>query len=243
MTTNGIVRTLFAVLALPVAAEDAAEVLDRHAAARGGKAAIEAIRSIEVELTIDEGWVVDGVYRATRDGDMRIDVFADGERVFTEGLHDGAAWAMQQGERGGSPITDEEARILWRGVLNNLYGLHELERQGVEVAVSGPREIDGERFWIVDLRHQDGFEERLYLDHDTYLVVRRRSDHALHPAVDPEVRRYETRYSDFRPVAGVLYPFVTEKFDLDSGERVQLTTKRSITVNSITDRGAFAMPR
>jgi len=136
---------ILALLAIPCAGQEASEILALHAQARGGKEALEAIQSIEVHLTIDEGWVVEGHYRATRAGDMRIDVYAGDERVFTEALHEGAAWAMQQGETRGAPITEEEAAILWRGVLGNVYGLHELAQQGVAVTVSGPQTVDGEK--------------------------------------------------------------------------------------------------
>ncbi len=221
---------------------DEAEVLRRHVAARGGAAAIEAIESVDVTVTIDEGWVAEGRYRAVRSGSMRIDVSIDGERVFTEGLHDGAAWAMRQGETSGSPITDEEARILWRGVLGNLYGLHEYEDQGVEVTVSGPEQLEDRSYWVVDLLHEDGFADRYYLDADTYLIARQRSDHALHPAADPEKKRFETRYSDYRRLGGVLSPFLVEKFDLATGERVQRTEVRAKAVNAAIEGAIFRRP-
>lgn len=243
MTQLAAILTVTCLLALPAAGQEASDILAAHAEARGGAAAIEAIQSIDLRLTIDEGWVLEGHYRATRAGDMRIDVFAEGERVFTEALHEGSAWSMQQGETSGSPITENEANILWRGVLGNVYGLHELEAQGVAVTVSGPEPIDGESYWLVDLLHQDGFENRYYLDAETLLVTRRRSDHALHPAVDPEIKRFESRYSDYREIDGVLFPFLVEKFDLETGERVQRTTTRSLAINTIGDRSDFAMPR
>lgn len=230
-------------LALPASSREFRDILAAHAEARGGIAAIEAIQSIDIRLTIDEGWVVDGHYRATRAGEMHIDVFAEGERVFTEALQEGSAWSMKQGKTSGSPITQDEANILWRGVLGNIYGLHELEAQGVAVTVSGPVSIDGESFWVVDLLYQDGFEDRYYLDAESLLVVRQRSDHALHPAVDPEIRRFESRYSDYREVDGVLFPFLKEKFDLETGERVQQVTTKSLAINTIDDRTDFAMPQ
>jgi len=229
-------------LSSAVVAQEAGDVLRRHTEARGGAAAIESVQSIDVRLTINEGWEVDAHYRATRDGDMRIDVFAEGERVFTEALHQRSAWAMQKGETSGSPITEAEAGILWRGVLGNVYGLHELEGQSVGVSVSGPEELEGVSYWVVDLAHEGGFEDRYYLDSQSFLVARQRSDHALHPAVDPEIRRFETRYSDYREVDGVLYSFLVEKFDLDTGERVQRTTIKSRAINGIEDRADFSMP-
>ena len=61
------------------------EVIERHTKAMGGRAAIEAIQSIEIDLHItDPKFAVDGSYFAARPGKMRIDVNAGGEHVFTE---------------------------------------------------------------------------------------------------------------------------------------------------------------
>ncbi len=231
-----------AVLALITNEPDAAtrNLIDAHTAARGGEDAIEAINTVEFHLIINEGWEAEAVYRATRDGQMRIDVSIEGERVFTEALQDGQAWSMAQGVSIGTPIPPEEARILWRGVLGNVYGLHEYPDHDVSLQAG----LDaGTGADTLDLVHPDGFAERLYLDPETHDVVRQRSDHALHPAVDPEVRRFETRYSDFREVNGVRYAFRSEKFDLDTGERVQWTQLTSVEINTLDDRSMFARPQ
>ena len=231
-----------AALVLLVEQPDAATqaLIDANTQARGGEAAIEAVDSVELHLTINEGWQAEAVYRATRSGNMRIDVSIDGQRVFTEALDRGSAWSMGQGEMAGSPITEEEARILWRGVLGNVYGLHEYAAHDVAITAGRDEETGQD---TLDLVHPDGFAERLYLDPQTHDVVRSRSDHALHPAVDPEVRRFESRYSDFREIAGVRYAFRTEKFDLDTGERVQWTQLNSISLNSLDDPDVFTLPQ
>jgi len=61
------------------------DVIERNTSAMGGRAAIEAIHSIEINLHItDPGFQVDGIYRAARPGRMRIDVQTGGKHVFTE---------------------------------------------------------------------------------------------------------------------------------------------------------------
>jgi hypothetical protein len=219
------------------------EILQAHTDARGGLEAIQAVDSMDVRLTIDEGWVATGQYQANRDGSMRIDVYIGEERVFTEALLDDNAWSMQQGETTGTPITEEEAQILWRGVLGNLYAMQEWPDHGVEVNARGPEMLDGEDYWIIDITHEDGFQDRYYLDVDTFLIARQRSDHSLHPAVDPSVQRFETRYSDYREVDGIMFAFREEKYDLDTGERAQLVTIQSREFNRVADRAAFERPQ
>jgi hypothetical protein len=61
------------------------QVIEQNTKVMGGRAAIEAIKSIEVELHImDPDFEVDGNYRAARPGRMRIDVMAHGKHVYTE---------------------------------------------------------------------------------------------------------------------------------------------------------------
>lgn len=93
MTQHAAFLAATCLLVLPVTGQESRDILAAHAEARGGAAAIEAIQSIAIRLTIDEGWVLEDHYRATRAGEMRIDVFAEGERVFTEALHQGSAWS------------------------------------------------------------------------------------------------------------------------------------------------------
>src|ERR1700731_4454365 len=69
------------------------EVIERNTKAMGGRAAIESIHSIEINLHItDPGFEVDGIYRAARPGRMRIDVHAGGKHVFTEAFGGQNGW-------------------------------------------------------------------------------------------------------------------------------------------------------
>ena len=61
------------------------DLIRRHTEARGGQAAIEAIRTLEATLRIVEpSDTADAVWRVDRLGRMRIDVTIDGKRVWTE---------------------------------------------------------------------------------------------------------------------------------------------------------------
>src|SRR5947207_2836556 len=69
------------------------DVIERNTQAVGGRAAIEAIHAIEVDLHIvDPTFEVDGTYRAARPGKMRIDVRSKGKHVFTEAFDGQNGW-------------------------------------------------------------------------------------------------------------------------------------------------------
>jgi len=72
------------------------EVIERHTKAMGGRAAIEAIQTVEFDLHItDPKFEVDGTYFAARPGKMRIDVNANGEHVFTEAFDGQKGWEWE----------------------------------------------------------------------------------------------------------------------------------------------------
>src|ERR1700693_5532987 len=111
------------------------DVIDRNTKAMGGRVAIEAVHSIEVNLHIvDPGFEVDGIYHAARPGRMRIDVQAGGKSVFTEAFDGQNGWQWS-GKGNQEPASPKAAAALRHGVElpGKLFGLHELESRGHKV--------------------------------------------------------------------------------------------------------------
>jgi hypothetical protein len=70
----------------------------KHTLARGGVEAIESAHTVAIRLRIVEPkFTVEGLYQASRDGQMRIEVFADGKRVFSEGYDGRRGWQLAAG--------------------------------------------------------------------------------------------------------------------------------------------------
>jgi hypothetical protein len=60
-------------------------IVEHHTQARGGRAAIEAIRILEAKLRIVEpAYTAEGLWQVDRKGRMHIDVFIDGKRVWSD---------------------------------------------------------------------------------------------------------------------------------------------------------------
>ena len=217
-------------------------LLDIHVSAMGGESALESIEGIQIELDISEpSFTVTGRYIARRNGDVRVDIYDGGTRVFSEGLSNGIGWQMF-GDGRVEPTSEAGTGALYRGGQRNVYGLHELEQRGHSVLEGEPETIDGLTYLTLDIVMDDGFEERLYLDPESLLPVRSRSEYALHPDLDPEVDRHETRYSDFREIAGVMRSFLQETVDLRTGEIVQTVRITAIEINPDFEEGAFERP-
>jgi len=110
------------------------QVIERNTKAMGGRDAIAAINSIEIDLHIvDPGFEVDGTYRAARPGRMRIDVLMGGKHVFTEAFdgHHGWEWA---GKGNQETASDKATAALYHGVElpGKLFGLHELKERVID---------------------------------------------------------------------------------------------------------------
>src|SRR5262245_27232125 len=108
------------------------EIVDRNTNAMGGRAAIEAVQSVQIDLQIkDPSFEVDGTYYAARPGKMRIDVSADSKHVFTEAFDGQSGWEWNgKGEQ--RAATEKGIAALRHGVElpGKLFGLNELKPRG-----------------------------------------------------------------------------------------------------------------
>ena len=223
---------------------DLDQVITRHAEARGGAAALEAVERVRVELHLTEAdFEVDIVYQAMRPDQARVDVQMDGQTVFTEAYDGSVAW--QQSGAGSPPSRNnaEGTAALRRGAIGNLHGLHELRALGHQLALLERTDIDGVRYYPVRVTYDDGHEEHFYIDPDTFLTARQRQVHALHPDVDLTEIWKEDQLSDYRNVDGVLHSFQETSLDLNTGDVVQRTEIRHIEINPPLDPTLFKMPQ
>ena len=217
-------------------------LLDRHTQARGGAAAIQAVQRVVVELEITEPtFRVTGRYVATREGLMRIDIFADEQRVFSEALGPGGGWQMG-GDGTVKDLSQEGEKALMRGIIGNLYGLHERQALGYRLELVGKTERHGHAVYEIRETAPDGFSKHLFIDAETYLITGDVRTSALHPDVDSTEQRQETRYMDHTPTAGVLFGMREEKRDLDTGALMQSTRVSVRAVNPVIDPDRFDRP-
>lgn len=212
------------------------EVIERHIEAIGGAAAIDAVDNIQIQAeVIEPEFTVGGAYRATRDGQMRVDIYVGGDRVFSEGIDADGSW--QQGGEGAefTETTPLARAALSHGVDFNLFGLHDFAARGHRASLFGREEIDGVNYYVIHLAMEDGFERFYFINPDTWLIERHREVSALHPDLDAEERPAETIQSNFQESCGVLRPTETQKIDRETGEEMQRTRAISSTCNAERD--------
>lgn len=223
---------------------DLATLVERHVAARGGAKAIESVKAFECDIQIVEPtFEVEGTYVAARDGRMRVDIRAGGERVFTEALDHGRAWSWSpdEGVREGSAAG---AAALRHGIEFpfKLFGLHEMKARGHRLEPVGRETVDAIEYYVLRLTLDDGFEVRYYLNPETWLIDRERTQRALHVDIDPAPQWIETIHSDYRPVGGVLYPHRQVERALATDTLLSTGTIREIRLNPPLAPDRFSPP-
>lgn len=217
------------------------EIIARNTEAMGGRAALEAVQAVEVSLHVkDPDFEVDGIYHAARPGRMRIDITANGKHVFTEAFDGEKAWQWQEGkevkEAGPAPAAALRHGVEFPG---NIFGLHEMQKRGHRIELSGREAIDGVEYYALRVTLADGYATSLYVDPQSWRIARRRDVRALHPDVDSTPTTIESRKSDFREVDGVWFAFAGEDVDLQTGKVIETTRVKAIKVNPTIDSSIF----
>lgn len=232
----------------PAAASDApavdlAQIVANNKAAVQGGADTADIQAIEVDLDIKEAKSDnEAVYRADRQGRMRIDIYAGGRRVYTEAYDGQQGWDW--GADGTVPTVDRYTAALWHGTQfpGTLFGLQDMAALGHKLEYVGRETIAGVDYYVLKLTLSDGFVTYRYINPDTWLMERGRDFRAFHPARDDRKTWIETVWSDYRPVQGVKRSFLSVNTDLNSGKWQATNTIHAIKINPPLDPGIFTAP-
>lgn len=233
--------SILLLVSLDCAAQDLDAILAKNTAAHGGQEAFNRIENIRYQLEISEpGFEVSGTYVATRKGDMRIDIEAGGQRVFSEGLYQGRAWQWTPG--GGFEEQDETAAAALRHGIDfpgRFFSMEEVRERGADITLVGEVAQDERRQWQLRLILPDGFSRDYFIDKESGITTRERDYRAFHPAVDARKETVETRFENALWVGGVLYFAKTENVNADTGGWLGTTEIRSVEHNVELDGSYF----
>ena len=237
-------RSLFLFAALVCAstanATSLQTILELNASAHG-QDSVANVQSVEVDLHITEPtFEVTGHYLASRDGFMRIDIYAGEDRVFAEGLTAKCAWEWNPGqpeEELGACVGEAETGALRHGIEmpGNFYTLLDVHERGDKVELVGETKEE----WQVRVTLSDGFSRDYFIDRETHRLTRARDNRAFHPGIDPTKVNIETRYEEPRFVEGVLRFKRQVNVNVDTGEVLGTTKIVGVTHNPEVKDGMF----
>jgi hypothetical protein len=218
------------------------QLLACHDSAVGGPA-LRAVQRLEYRISIEEGGAtLRGRYRATRDGRMRIDVFADSTRVFSEGWDGRHGWEQPQGAAAATRTSPPAEAALWHGLAQpgHLWTLADMERNGHAVALAGRETIDTTSYYVVRLTLSDGFRVWYLLDPTTCLIVRKRDFRAFHPNLDRRQQWVESVFDEFRTEHGITRAYRERNVERATGKTLSTTRVLAIELDPGFDPAAMA---
>jgi hypothetical protein len=231
-------------IALPAAAQDAQSLVAKNLEARGGAAALAAIKSVSFEgKTIFPG-DFELTYKETRArigaaSESRVDLGLQGLDVVQ--AYDGhGGWKINpfQGRKDAERMSADEARSLADSAM--LEGpLLAARSDGSQVVYLGRDDFDGTLAYKLKVTQKDGDEFVYWLDPDTFLEIKVDETRRIRGAQQTT----ESELGDYEKVAGVYFPMSVESWSQGSPNQRQKVIIASGAANAPVTADFFAEPR
>lgn len=220
------------------------EILQEHAKTLGSEAYRDNIQNLAYEIKIKEPtFEATAIYQATRAGQMRIDLYMQGDRVFTEAFDGETAWQWNFGDTEPVEIKGTAMAALRHGVElpNHINTLLTLEERGHRVQLLEERPND---HFLLKVVLDDGHEKYYELDPKTYRIVVSRDQRAFHPDWDTTEVLVESRRKDYQQFGdGWEKSFLQENWDLTNDKWLGSSEVTCLDVNLPTENGLFNLAK
>jgi hypothetical protein len=243
------IRTYVAALlagcvAMPAAAQDAQSLVAKNLEARGGAAALAALKDVSFEgRTIFPGdFEVSYKEARARLGGVtadRVDNGMQGLDIST--AYDGhGGWRVNplQGRKDAEKMSADEARALADAALVQGPRLA-AQSDGSRVDYLGRDDFDGTLAYKLKVTQKDGDEFVYWLDPDTFLEIKVDETRRIRGAQQTN----ETELGDYEKVAGVYFPMSIEGWSQGHPNDRQRIIIASAAANPPVDPAFFAEPR
>lgn len=228
-----------AVHAQPAAEPTAADLVAKNLAARGGAAAIAALKSVRLEGKL----VFPGGFELTYDevragGAVRVDAALQGLALVQAFDGKGRGWRINpfEGRKDAEPMSDDEARAFadtapMAGVLLAAAS------DGSSVTYLGREDFDGTNCYKLRVAQKDGDEFVYLIDPDSMLEVKIIETRRLRGAVQVT----ETELGDYEAVGGVMFPMSVEGGPQGASQRQRVIIAKA-SANVDAPASLFAQP-
>jgi hypothetical protein len=246
-STHGLAALALAALLAPAAnaatasAPSADEMIAKHIAARGGLAALQAIKTLKMTGSMRPGgFDVQLGFNETiaRPGSVRMDATLQGLTLVQS--YDGAGgWQIQpfQGRKDPEDLSADDAKALQEEA--DFEGpLIDAKAKGVGIENLGNVDVDGAPAWALRATLKNGDQLTYYLDPDAWLTVRIVTRQLLRGAETLT----QTDLGDYEKVAGVYFPFEVASGPKGSTVQQRITYEK-ILANEPVDPATFQRPK
>jgi outer membrane lipoprotein-sorting protein len=228
---------LTAILSLIAVAQTADEVIAKSVSARGGMDKLKAVQSQRLTGQIAFGSEAQGTLTVEmkRPGKVREELTINGETLIR--TSDGkAGWVINPfaGKNEAVPLgADEMGNMAQKADFDR--PIVDYKAKGNQVEQMGKEKVEGKDAYKLKVTLKDGQVRYDYLDCDSYLEVKWEGK----LTVQGKEFEAESYYRDYKPVQGVMYPFL---IDSNSGDTKQTITFDKIEINPALDDARFGKP-
>lgn len=231
-----IIATLISLQAFAQNATSVDEIVSKNIDARGGMAKIAAIKTLRATYTSEEdGKPVRLVELYKRPDKLRRNISTAGNTIVF--AFDGTtAWqSFSSQKKGPSPAPSDLALELKEEADMDGPLIHYREK-GITAELVGREKLDGKDVYNLKITLKEGQVRNVYLDARTCLEVKETgSFHERGKKVD-----FVTLFKNYRPVQGVLFPYIVEQTTGD--EEAQVTRLQKLEINVPIADSVFTMP-
>jgi hypothetical protein len=224
-----------------VSAPTLEQLVAQNIEARGGAAALEAMKSLRIrgKLLIQDGqFELLYVQTVRRPSSIRTEATIQG-LTQVQAFDGTIGWQINpfQGRKDPERLSADDIKSLVETVADFDGALVDWRKKGNKLDYLGTEDIDGTLAHKIKLTRPSGDTEYVYLDPDHFLEIRLLSQRTEH-GVQVET---ETDLGDYEKIDGVLIPFSVESGLKGSSDRQKLVVDKA-DVNAKTDDAWFAFP-
>jgi outer membrane lipoprotein-sorting protein len=233
----GLVVLILAAAASAAPGADVKDVLAKMIDAQGGRTALEAVKDTTVAGNVE--MIQMGVnatitmYQKEPDK-MRLDIEVMG-MVITQAYDGQKAWFVNPQTGATEEMPEAQAKSFKQQALGN-DALLNPEKAGVSYALLPSQKIDAKEFLVVEQTLPDGHKNTLFVDPESYLVIRTKTRAPNQMGVEVDA---ETVFTDFRKEGDLLVAHQMTTYQ-DGAEFMRMSFTK-YTYNAGLEDSFFAM--
>lgn len=215
------------------------DIIKKSIDARGGLEKLKAIQSVRItgKLVMGGGQMESPMtLQMKRPGAMRMDMSFQGQNV-VQGYDGTTAWTINpftSGAEAQKMGADEAEGMIDSSDMDGT--LVDYAAKGSKVVLAGKEDLAGKPAYKLKVDKKNGKTETIYVDAASFMEVKSVAVRKI-MGTDTEL---ETFVSDFRPVGGVLMPYLIDS--KSDGNSVMTINIDKIEANAAIDDSVFKMP-
>lgn len=228
-----------ALLYLPVSAQNTPtvdEIIAKNIQARGGTNKLAAIKTIRATYASEEdGKPVKLVELQKRPNKLRRNISTGGNTIVF--AYDGTtAWQFFSSQKKGASSAPPDLALELKEEADMDGPLANYKEKGVALELLGKEKLNGSDVYNLKMTLKEGQVRNIYLDARTFLEVKETGSFQEHG----KKIGFITLFKDYRPVQGVLFPYIVEQTTGD--EEAQVTRLQKLEVDVPIADSVFTMP-